>query len=364
MAESFYDRENRLRVESAAERDLADAFQDDFPPEGEAGSPPSGGAAGSFQEGPVGSFQSGSGEGLYNGGVDPALGVDGSAHDLRVEVISRLNWRRKSLYNLVLAFSLTLLVWAGVWGFASIQTIPARLILDAWEDPEVPQVPEPQMWQLAVNAIEQSRKLAPFHADHHLTLARLYHHRARIHPPGSHEAKADFKQAAALYQEAAKRRPSWGYPLLLQVQARIQAGEKMDHTIELLMRAIRLDPWSEVMQKTGSRIGFNLWPLLDASQKGMIQKLVTQALPRYSQNILQTAVRLHEEDLVRPMLGNNPEWLALLADLLKRRKLHYNEQAYLKRQKRAEQQRIDSRKKAAREKAARQRLNLGLEGSK
>ncbi len=220
----------------------------------------------------------------------------------------------------LLLLSLLLIIWSGRWGLAGLHAYPAQLVLEAWEHPEHPRAPDREEWRLALDALERSRALDPGNPDHLLLLGRMHHHWALIEPLFSKAAKKHLQRAIDAYGQATERRPTWGRPWILWTQARVQNGDVSERTRVGLMRALALAPWSGDVQRTGIRLGFALWPLLDEPRRQVIRRITTAAFPRHGDEILRLAFKYRQIELVRPLLTDSPQWQWVYDRMMRLRK--------------------------------------------
>lgn len=160
-------------------------------------------------------------------------------------------------------------------GAADLAASDARVLLAGLAEQKVQ--PDAGQWREAVDGLRLARHLAPWHADYHADLGRLYEWQSwqQLQQP---QAARAYRQAALIsYREALARRPGWGY-VWAQLAHVSLAQRGFNAEVEhALAQAARLAPWELEAQRTLVWMGLSRWTALNEASRQQVKATVKRA---------------------------------------------------------------------------------------
>lgn len=217
-----------------------------------------------------------------------------------------------------LLLSLMMIGWAGRAFVAEFLMIGPRALVSAWTAGEA----EPAVVDIdkAIALVETAVALKTDDADMHLELGRLLKLRALAFGYGTQPRTVALQRAAAEFQAAMQRRPSWAVAWAAYAQAQYLLGRKGHGSLQAYRRAMQLAPHEAESYRLLAWLGFAHWPLLSNEDREAFRALLDDfAAPAYAPPLLEYAVQFHQEQLVAPLAEADPRLEAQLKALLQKR---------------------------------------------
>ncbi|HIJ85459.1 MAG TPA: hypothetical protein HPQ00_14810 [Magnetococcales bacterium] len=213
----------------------------------------------------------------------------------------------------VMISSLLLAGWSGLHLVADLWVNPARNLIKRLNDPSQSKNMKEidPIWSDALSSLLSARLLVPGNAEYHMWNGWLHHRRAESLPYGSDATKGHLREAETAYSEALELRPSWGLLWVNRAQIRIRQGKKNEGAMADLQHAISFDPHNPHVLKQTLRLGFRLWPGMNAEDRRKFLLLVKENFHLMPHSTIDLAMRYGLLAQIRPFYAADPNFKAL-----------------------------------------------------
>jgi len=212
---------------------------------------------------------------------------------------------------LTASVSFTLAVIAALYGVGGLAGDSARIWMRAWEKQRY--VNDAEQWSRAYARLLFARRLNPLNADHSADLGRLMEWRSWREPSGGLEFARTRANAEEFYEEAIRRRPTWGFAWANYAENRLLLGKLDDKFLHALKRAASLAPWEPWVQRKIAWMGMATWAELPNRSREIVRENVRRAvqLENFPNEIVRLAVQYNWLDELKPMLKSDRQIAAL-----------------------------------------------------
>jgi len=214
-------------------------------------------------------------------------------------------------YACVIVSIVSLIITACRWGWADIQAIGERNVMQGWESARM--VSDEQSWQRAVQRLYLAAELDEENAVHFADLGRAHEWRALQYPIWTRQSKEFRTKAIQHYLQAVELRPTWGYLWAHYAYSKVLNKEFDANTVIALDKAMTLAPWESEVQLKIIWIGLNLWDFLSEEMHGRLAQTISRSLAMQSLPTLRLLKRTGRTDIVRLLL--DADQLSVFKDL-------------------------------------------------
>ncbi|MEO5366765.1 MAG: hypothetical protein H7831_10505 [Magnetococcus sp. WYHC-3] len=192
----------------------------------------------------------------------------------------------------LLALSLLLALWAGIWGMAAVQEALAERQWQRWVDAGFPPDSDEDAWSTVIGLLEHALALDPDHPGRLARLGDLYRMRAE-RVAGAPERMLELRgQAVAAYERSLLLRPvsAETWINLAGERARLPNPDWQQVSRDL-ERGYVLGPWERGTLLRGVRLGLLYEKRLDAALRRQVEDLAGRALLRYPHTTMPLLLR-------------------------------------------------------------------------
>jgi hypothetical protein len=215
------------------------------------------------------------------------------------------------LASLIASASFALAVLAVLYGTGGLAGDSARVWMRTWEEQRY--VNDAEQWERAYQRLLLARRLDLLSADHSAALGRLMEWRSWRHSPGDPEFTRTRGSAEKFYEEAIRRRPTWGFAWANYAENRLLQGKLDESFLRSLEEAMTLAPWEPWVQRKVAWMGMATWGELPVRLREKVRENIRRAvdLENFPYEIVRLAVQYDWLDELKPMLRTERQIAAL-----------------------------------------------------
>jgi hypothetical protein len=196
-------------------------------------------------------------------------------------------------------------------GVANLASVSTHAWMREWEERRL--AGEPKDWNTAYQRLKLARHLNPLNADYSADLGRLMEWQAWRYFSENAESMKYRARASQFYEEAIRKRPSWGFAWAHYAENQLLSGNRDSKFMTALEKAMLLAPWEPGVQRKVAWMGMATW----SEQPAVVQDMVAESIGRtvnvegHLEEIARLAIQYDWLDRLRPMMRTNRQSAAL-----------------------------------------------------